>query len=355
MSLTDVPMSAHARQHFQQYLSQLSTTRSDAGSSKTAPSDLDELLRQATLLNRRTDELHARLAEHDFAGTDDPQLFWTTVSLLSNLRDLSAQLGRANSDRRAADALARTRQNVAIAESMLSVLSVSGTTQASGPFTAPLQPISAVEPAGKLTSNAQRTDYEGWKQQALAGIEDDASTTSSLEDEESDAESVLTDPEIHAAAPSKPAVALGGIRKDDDDDDDDLSEYDRGLKSRGEASAAATTATTGTTGTAGAPGASETILQSDRATHEALSSELLRMASVLKTNSLAFADALERDRVLLEKAGTDLGQNLDLMTRTRGRLGVYSKKARSMGWFTLSAILVVMVSWMLMFLLIRLT
>lgn len=352
MSLTDVPMSASARQHFQQYLSQLPTSSSGAGSSKTAPSDPDELLRQATILNRRTDELHARLAEHESAGTDDPQLFWTTVSLLSNLRDVSVQLGRANSDRRTADALARTRQNVAIAESMLSVLSVSGTTQASGPFTAPLQPTLAVETPGQAPSHTERKGYESWRQEALAGIDDDASTTSTLGYEESDAESVLTDPEIHAA-PSKPAVALGGIRREEDDDD--LSEYDRGLKLRGEASAAATTATTGTNGTAGAPGASETILQSDRATHEALSSELLRMASVLKTNSLAFADALERDRVLLEKAGTDLGQNLDLMTRTRGRLGVYSKKARSMGWFTLSAILVVMVSWMLMFLLIRLT
>ncbi len=129
-----------------------------------------------------------------------------------------------------------------------------------------------------------------------------------------------------------------------------MAQYDRALK--------ATQPTSPSTSKPTAPATSstsETILQSDRATHEALSSELLRMASILKSNSLAFADSLERDRLLLEKAGTDLGQNLDLMTRTRGRLGVYSKKARGMGWFTLSAIVVVIVSWMMMFLLIRLT
>ena len=106
---------------------------------------------------------------------------------------------------------------------------------------------------------------------------------------------------------------------------------------------------------ASASASGDTILQSDRATHDALSSELLRMAQVLKSNSLAFADALERDRLLVEKAGHDLASNLDLMTRTRGKLGIYSKKARSMGCFTLSALLLVLLSWVTMFFVIRLT
>lgn len=96
-------------------------------------------------------------------------------------------------------------------------------------------------------------------------------------------------------------------------------------------------------------------LQSERSLQDALSNELLRMASVLKANTAAFSESLERDRKLVEEAGGQLDQNLSLMTRTRGQLGVFSKKARSMGWFTLGSIASVVVCWLLMFIVIRLT
>lgn len=96
-------------------------------------------------------------------------------------------------------------------------------------------------------------------------------------------------------------------------------------------------------------------LTSDRSLQESLSAELLRMAGVLRQNSAAFADALERDRQLVEQAGTGLEQNLDLMTRTRGQLGVFTRKARRMGWFTLGSIASVVVCWMVLFVVIRLT
>lgn len=96
-------------------------------------------------------------------------------------------------------------------------------------------------------------------------------------------------------------------------------------------------------------------LQSDRSLQDALASELLRMAGVLKANTAAFSESLERDRVLVEEASGRLDQNLGLMTRTRGQLGVFSKKARSMGWFTIGSIVCVVVCWMLMFVVIRLT
>jgi hypothetical protein len=98
-----------------------------------------------------------------------------------------------------------------------------------------------------------------------------------------------------------------------------------------------------------------TALQSDRSIQDSLSGELLRMAGILKANSMAFADALERDRQILEQAGEKLQGNLTLMTRTRGKLGEYSKKARGMGWLTLGSVAVVCASWVLMFILIRLT
>lgn len=98
-----------------------------------------------------------------------------------------------------------------------------------------------------------------------------------------------------------------------------------------------------------------TTLTNDRTLQEALSSELLRMAGVLKQNSAALAEALERDRQLVEQAGTGLEQNLDLMTRTRGQLGAFTRKARRMGWFTLGSIVSVVVCWVVLFIVIRLT
>ena len=101
--------------------------------------------------------------------------------------------------------------------------------------------------------------------------------------------------------------------------------------------------------------AKPTALQSERSIQDSLSGELLRMAGILKANSMAFADALERDRRILEEAGEKLQGNLTLMTRTRGKLGEYSRKARGMGWLTLGSVAVVCMSWVVMFVLIRLT
>lgn len=106
---------------------------------------------------------------------------------------------------------------------------------------------------------------------------------------------------------------------------------------------------------AGAAAAPAPILSSDRSTQEALSHELLRMASSLKSQSISFSSALERDRKLLENADEKLLANLDVMTRTRGRLGEYAHKARGMGWFTLATIAVVVATWVVMFVIIRLT
>lgn len=342
--LAGAEISSSARSQFQQYLSRIPISSGAASSSKPSTSssfnDPENLLHRSTALTSRVDALHAQVSgtEHN----DDPQLFWTALTLLTNLRELSAQLQTsASKDRKAVEVLAKTQQNVGIVESLLKMLSVSGGDGGMGnAFTKPV--LASVPEA------AQVNGYEYYKQQTLSALDSDedlVSSRSPFDDDDTDAysdtDSILTDPAIHLSPPtSSSTTKLAGIKPKQEEED--YFEYDRPSKPTPTANPTATNA-------------SDTILQSDRATHEALSSELLRMASVLKSNSVAFADALERDRLLLEKAGTDLGQNLDLMTRTRGRLGVYSKKARSMGWFTLSAILVVVVSWMLMFLLIRLT
>ncbi|KAJ9475913.1 hypothetical protein PHBOTO_006000 [Pseudozyma hubeiensis] len=355
-------MSAASRHQFEQYLARLPSTSSTSniGSTSASP-NLDNLVQRSANLASRVDALHATIAHTDTTATsrnDDPQLFWSTLTLLTNLREVAAQLqrsGSAGDGKSKESALARTRQNIDIVESLLRMLSVSSGVESESTFTAAVGPQpSNAEPSSYDSATRQGQGYEYWKRRTLSAIDDqdDHSSIYSIDryDDVSDAESVLTDPELHSPA------RLAGIKSQPPTtDQEDYSEYDRALRSSSSSTQPPIPPTATSTSAPTTTSASETILQSDRATHEALSSELLRMATVLKSNSLAFADSLERDRLLLEKAGTDLGQNLDLMTRTRGRLGVYSKKARSMGWFTLSAILVVIVSWMLMFLLIRLT
>ncbi|GAC94211.1 hypothetical protein PHSY_001782 [Pseudozyma hubeiensis SY62] len=355
-------MSAASRHQLEQYLARLPSTSSTSNNGSTSASpNLDNLVQRSASLASRVDALHAQIADTDTTAnsrSDDPQLFWSTLTLLTNLREVAAQLQRSSSagDGKPRElALARTRQDIGIVESLLRMLSVSSDAESESTFTAAVGPQPSTAAPSSYDS-ATRQGYEYWKQRTLSAIDDqdDRSSINSVDgdDDVSDAESILTDPELHST------LKLGGIKSQPSTtDQEDYSEYDRAVRSSSSSTQppSSLTTTAPTTSAPATTSASETILQSDRATHEALSSELLRMASVLKSNSLAFADSLERDRLLLEKAGTDLGHNLDLMTRTRGRLGVYSKKARSMGWFILSAILVVIVSWMLMFLLIRLT
>lgn len=94
---------------------------------------------------------------------------------------------------------------------------------------------------------------------------------------------------------------------------------------------------------------------SSRAVHAGLMGELVRMATVLKGNSIALGQALERDRHLVENAEDKLSTNLDFMTRTRGRLGKYTHIARSSTWLTIYSVVTVVASWILIFVVIRIT
>lgn len=365
-SLDNVPpMSSASRQQFQQYLARLASTTSAAtdksdDSSASSAANVDVLVQRSAQLASRVDALHAQIIGRNTcsADNDDVRLFWSTLALLTNLRAAASQLEQQTSSGKDAKqtelALARTRQDVEIVQSLLKTLSVSSQAESADVFTAaPLSPRSCTVSFANACTTEKQDGYEYWKQRTLSSIhtDHDESSPCTSDDDAASSSSVFTEPDLDPTPPK-----LAALNPDHSRDTQDYSEYS--LASHRSTSSPP----------APAPGpeppapphpstttASDTILQSDRASHEALSSELLRMASILKTNSLAFADSLERDRLLLEKAASDLGQNLDLMTRTRGRLGVYSKKARSMGWFTLSAILIVIISWMLMFLLIRLT
>lgn len=151
------------------------------------------------------------------------------------------------------------------------------------------------------------------------------------------------------------------LSEGENDDDEEMQEYEAvtGLRRRNNAVSSESGKGNLDEKGAGQSSASEeaapTALQSERSIQDSLSGELLRMAGILKTNSIKFADALERDRKVLEEADEKLQGNLTLMTRTRGRLGEYSRKARGMGWVTLGSVVAVCISWMLMFVVIRLT
>lgn len=378
MKVDTAPSSKRARQRMQEYLLSLPA----ASNVQSSNLDAASIVRQSAMLTNKVDALHAQITTTERRGPvygDEANQWSQMLALVTDLKRLLSRIQAVppSSRTKALDECRETTlQNISIVQALLDLASSSTSTQdpPSG-FTAPIAPSPSLE-----TSNESIPSHKGssWdfallKEKALQGLDsvsdsdeseeetDDGTSLSRQNDEDrgqaSEAESVLTDPEDHVSHPVSSSKPLGALRKDAAGtqvraplEESDFDEYGPSAPSITPASVGASNAASSTK-----ESASDSILQGDRSTQEALSGELLRMASILKSNSLAFADALERDRVLLEKAGNHLGQNLDLMTKTRGRLGVYSKKVRSMGWFTLGAIAVVMFSWVFMFIVIRLT
>ncbi|WAQ88215.1 hypothetical protein PtA15_9A342 [Puccinia triticina] len=88
---------------------------------------------------------------------------------------------------------------------------------------------------------------------------------------------------------------------------------------------------------------------------EELTDELSQMASQLKKNVHHFNKLLADDQAILLANQTKLELNSDSMNKEGGRLTQVSLKSRSMTWFTIAAVCVVAISWILMFIIIRLT
>ncbi|KAJ1845303.1 hypothetical protein LPJ73_004898 [Coemansia sp. RSA 2703] len=85
----------------------------------------------------------------------------------------------------------------------------------------------------------------------------------------------------------------------------------------------------------------ERLLKSQRATQDDLSSDLLKMASILKKNSLAFGDLIEKDRDVVDSAAEKLGANLANMEKHGGRLDKFRKRSWGTTGMTWLMILVV--------------
>ncbi|VDB92050.1 unnamed protein product [Peniophora sp. CBMAI 1063] len=97
------------------------------------------------------------------------------------------------------------------------------------------------------------------------------------------------------------------------------------------------------------------LLQSSAVVQEELTSELARMAAQLKANATYFSGALERDKIALEGAEEKIGSNLDVMTKERVRLRDHRGKSMGTTCLTITSIVVVLVSFVVMFFIIRFT
>ena len=90
-------------------------------------------------------------------------------------------------------------------------------------------------------------------------------------------------------------------------------------------------------------------------TQEELSLQLAQMATQLKLNALHFTESLAKERAVMEGAEEKLEANLTRLKGERGRLKEHSSKSSSTTWLVLGAILVVVIAWIFMFLVIRIT
>lgn len=88
---------------------------------------------------------------------------------------------------------------------------------------------------------------------------------------------------------------------------------------------------------------------------EELTQELSQMAAQLKKNVHHFNKLLVEDQSVLVANQTKLELNSNSMTKEGARLSQVSLKNRSMTWFTIAAVAAVAISWILMFIIIRLT
>jgi len=97
------------------------------------------------------------------------------------------------------------------------------------------------------------------------------------------------------------------------------------------------------------------FLSSTVETQDELSAQLSDMAKHLKANALHFAGSLEKDKAVMESAESQLEKNVDKMSRTRTQLKTVSSKGRGTTWLVLASVVGVIIAFMVMVMLIRIT
>ncbi|KAI9767791.1 MAG: hypothetical protein M1840_005472 [Geoglossum simile] len=77
----------------------------------------------------------------------------------------------------------------------------------------------------------------------------------------------------------------------------------------------------------------ETLLTHNRTEQETLTASLLSMASALKESSKLFADSLESEKAVLNRAGEGLDKNAQGMEAAKLRMGMLRRMTEGMGWW----------------------
>lgn len=90
-------------------------------------------------------------------------------------------------------------------------------------------------------------------------------------------------------------------------------------------------------------------------TQEELAEQLAQMGHQLKLNALHFANSLAKEKGVIEGASEKLETNLGSMTKERVRLRDHSAKSGWTTWMWLGVILSVIIAWIGMFFVIRIT
>ncbi|KAF8552198.1 hypothetical protein OG21DRAFT_1598178 [Imleria badia] len=101
--------------------------------------------------------------------------------------------------------------------------------------------------------------------------------------------------------------------------------------------------------------ATPTILQNSRARHEELSGQLALMASQLRQNATHFSASLEKDKSVIETMQEKVEGNFDFMKRERIRLRDFRGKSGGTTCLVMMSVLVVLIAFILMVFIIRLT
>lgn len=101
--------------------------------------------------------------------------------------------------------------------------------------------------------------------------------------------------------------------------------------------------------------ATPTILQNSRALHEELSEQLAFMATQLRRNATHFSAALDKDKSVLETMQEKVEGNFAFMLRERVRLRDFRGKSGGTTCLVMASVVVVMIAFMIMVFIIRLT
>ncbi|EMR11616.1 hypothetical protein PNEG_00056 [Pneumocystis murina B123] len=101
--------------------------------------------------------------------------------------------------------------------------------------------------------------------------------------------------------------------------------------------------------------ATEEILIQHREMADAMTEKMLRLAQEMKVNARAMGEIAERDQSLILSTGNLLGKNLNIIQITNKRLEKYRRVNSGTFWLSLLSIIVVFISFFVVFFLVRIT